>query len=89
MYGTKQGNVKHEPLFSALADALKASFMLGVTLSSVAIVIRSAKDSSIRSFKQTRRIMIFSSHALSVPGDTWAICHYYSIFSVKIMKLRN
>lgn len=66
----EQGNVKHEPLFSPLAAALKASLMLGVTLSSVAIVIRSAKDSSIRSFKQQKRIIIFVSHSAcqEIPG---------------------
>ena len=37
------------PLFSPLADELNASLMAGVTLRKVAIVIRSAKDSSIRS----------------------------------------
>ena len=37
------------PLFSPLTDVLNASLMLGVTLKKVAIVIRSAKDKSMRS----------------------------------------
>ena len=37
------------PLFSPLADELNASLIAGVTLRKVAIVIRSAKDRSIRS----------------------------------------
>ena len=47
--------LKNEPLFSPLVDALKASLMLGVTLSSVAMVIRSAKDNSKRSCKQANK----------------------------------
>ena len=46
------------PFFSPLADVLlNASLMLGVILRKVAMVIRSAKESSMRSWKWTNQLM--------------------------------
>lgn len=53
-----QKNLVHVPFFSPLADALlNASLMLGVILRKVAMVIRSAKESSMRSWKWTNQFM--------------------------------